>query len=459
MNFEPHQFLTHTLRTHEWGINVAKILAASINSVNPETAIKKYVSQNAGKCVVGSITYNLEDYQNIYVVGAGKAGALMSRAITDILGEYLSAGIVIVKEGHIGETNFKKNLNIKLLEASHPLPDERGVEGTKNIVNLLQSSGENDLIFCLISGGGSALLTAPVEDIQLRDLQILMNVLLGSGASINEVNSIRKHLDAIKGGGLTQIAAPATVISLILSDVLGNPLDVIASGPTVPDPSTFNDAYSVLEKYDIKEQIPTRIVNYLEKGVNGELRDTPKPGDPIFNNNQHIIIGGNNTAARSAIHEAKTLGFNTMLLTTYLQGEARHTGKFLASIAQQLRSSLPPIKLPACIVIGGETTVKILGEGRGGRNQELALGAVSGLHELSNTVLVTLATDGEDGPTDAAGAVVSGETLSKALEMEMDTFDYLNRNDSYSYFSALDDLIKTGPTRTNVNDLIIIFSF
>lgn len=459
MIFTPHQFLTHTLKVREWGNNVARILAASINSVNPGTSITNYVTRKNEICTVGSKIYNLENYANIYVVGAGKAGAPMSVALSDILGEYSSEGIVIVKEGHLGHTYPKKYLKIKLFEAGHPLPDERGVDGTKNIINLLKSAGENDLVFCLISGGGSSLLTAPVEGVHLKDLQKLMKVLLASGVNINEINSLRKHLDAIKGGRLAQIAAPATVISLILSDVLGDPLDVIASGPTVPDTSTFNDAYSVLEKYNIMEQIPTRIVNYLENGVNGELRDTPKPGDPIFQNNQNIIIGSNKTAARSAIKEAQSLGFNTMLLTTFLQGEARHAGKFLASLARQLRSEPPPVKLPACIVIGGETTVKITGEGNGGRNQELALGAVSDLGNLLNTALVTLATDGEDGPTDAAGAVVTGETLSRALEMKMDTLGYLNCNDSYSYFSALDDLIKPGPTLTNVNDLCFIFSF
>lgn len=459
MNFEPHQFLTSSLRNHEWGINVAKILAASINSVNPGTATRKFVAHKAGICTVASKIYNLDDYTNIYVIGAGKAGAPMSRALSDILGNYLTEGIVIVKEGHLGEKNSDNDRKIKLLEASHPLPDERSVNGTKKIINLIRSAGKNDLVFCLISGGGSSLLTAPVDDILLSDLQIMIKLLLASGANINEINSLRKHLDAVKGGRLTKIASPARMISLILSDVLGDPLDIIASGPTVPDTSTFYEAYSILEKYNLKEQIPTRIINYLEQGVNDELNETPKPGDPIFDKNQNIIIGNNNTAAMSALEEAKSLGFNTMLLTTYLQGEARHTGKFLASIAFQLRSSFPPIKLPACIVIGGETTVTVLGDGIGGRNQEVALGAVSDLSDLPNTALVTLATDGEDGPTDAAGAVVTGETSSRALKMKMDSFDYLNRNDSYHYFSVLDDLIKLGPTNTNVNDLSFIFSF
>ena len=307
MNFEPHQFLTYTLRNHDRGLDVAKILAASINSVNPNTATRKFVSRNAGICTVESKIYNLDNYTNIYVVGAGKAGAPMSRAISDILGKYLAEGIVIVKEGHLGEINPDNNWKIKLLEASHPLPDERSVNGTKKIINLLRSAGENDLVFCLISGGGSSLLTAPVEDIQLSDLQDMMKLLLASGANINEINSLRKHLDAVKGGRLTEIASPATVISLILSDVLGDPLDIIASGPTVPDTSTFNNAYSVLEKYNLKELIPTRIINYLEHGVSGDLNDTPKPGDPIFDDNQHIIISNNITAARSAIEEAKSL--------------------------------------------------------------------------------------------------------------------------------------------------------
>lgn len=459
MVISPKQFMTRSLREHGWGITVANVLAACIDAVNPAAAIRTYVKRDAEDILVGNEVYHLNDYENTYVVGAGKAGAPMSIALSEILGEKLTKGIVIIKDGFTGEAKSRLSPHISLVEASHPIPDKRGVEATKNIIHLLRSAGKKDLIFCLISGGGSALLTAPAAGIELEDIQELIQILLTTGANINEINSLRKHLDAVKGGQLLKIASPARVISLILSDVIGNHLDVIASGPTVPDQSTFKDASSVLEKYKIINRVPERIRAYINRGLEGKVSETPKPRDHIFDFNQIIIIGSNKTAAQSAVQKAVSEGINSLILTTYMQGEARYTGDFIASIAQQLRSEHPPVKLPACMVFGGETTVEIRGEGKGGRNQELALGAVTNVSGLSNTALVALATDGEDGPTDAAGAVVTGETLNRANNLQMNPRDYLIRNDSYSFFSDLDDLLKPGPTYTNVNDLVFVFSF
>jgi glycerate 2-kinase len=458
MYFSYKKFLTLSLNELEWGIKIAKVLAASINAVDPISAIKDNVIVKAGNLFVNSRSYNLSQYKNIYVVGAGKAGIPMASAIAEILGDNLSRGIVLVKDDYIGENNSLRGNRISFIEAGHPLPDQRGVRGTKNIVNLLQSTKEDDLVICLISGGGSALLTSPSTVIRLSHLRELMRLLLVCGATINEINTLRKHLENLKGGQFVRHASPASVLSLILSDVVGDPLDVIASGPTVPDTSTFKDAYSILDKYQLIDRIHMSIINHINKGLRREIDETPKYNDPIFNRTQNYIIGSNKDAAQAAMKQAESEGLNTLLLTTYLQGEARWSGSFLASIAKQLRSDYSPVDLPSCVICGGETTVVVGGNGVGGRNTELALGAVELLNGLSHTVLVTLATDGSDGSTDAAGAVVTGDTLQRAIHLDLKPQDYLNNNDSYNFFSQLGDLLKPGPTHTNVNDLAFIFS-
>jgi hydroxypyruvate reductase len=321
----------------------------------------------------------------------------------------------------------------------------------------LNASEPGDLVICLISGGASALLTMPVTGVSLADLQALTSLLLACGANINEINTLRKHLDQVKGGQLARLAQPARVASLILSDVVGSPLDVIGSGPSVPDSSSFADAYAVLERYGLLGKAPVSIVKYLQRGCQGGAPETPKPDDPLFDRVQNVIIGSNQQAADAALQEALAEGFSAMLLTTYLQGEARQAGRWLAAIARQIASNGQPLQPPACLVVGGETTVTILGDGQGGRNQEMALGAVEDLANLPGAVLVTLATDGGDGPTDAAGAVVTGETLQRALQLGLRPGDYLRRNDAYHFFQGLGDLLVTGPTGTNVNDLAFLF--
>jgi hydroxypyruvate reductase len=300
----------------------------------------------------------------------------------------------------------------------------------------------------------------------LDDLQDLTELLLASGASINEINSLRKHLDTVKGGGLARAAAPATVATLILSDVVGNPLDVIASGPTVPDSSTFADAFAVLERYALLERTPDSIVERLRAGMRGEVPDTPKADDPLFANAQHVLVGSNEQAATAALHAARAEGCHALLLTTRAQGEARVVGQLLGAIAREVATSggtgglaNSPLLRPACLILGGETTVTLRGDGHGGRNQELALAAVGEMTGLEHTVLVTLATDGSDGPTDAAGAVVTGETLARAQALGLDPAAALANNDAYPFFDALGDLLRPGPTHTNVNDLALVFAW
>ncbi|RME88897.1 MAG: glycerate kinase, partial [Anaerolineae bacterium] len=343
---------------------------------------------------------------------------------------------------------------LEILPGGHPLPDEGSLRAGGRVLAALNDLGERDLLVCLISGGGSALLTAPHPPLSLSDLQALTEALLTVGATITEINVLRRHLDRVKGGGLARAAFPARTVSLILSDVVGDPLEAIASGPTAPDPSTRDEALAVLERYRLRERLPASVLATLEGAP-----ETPKPEDPLFDRVQNLLIGSNALAARAARTQAQEEGFRASLLTTRLQGEASVVGGVLAAILRQMAESGEPLPRPACLIAGGETTVTVRGDGLGGRNQELALAAVSVLDGLRDVMLITLATDGEDGPTDAAGAVVTGETRARAAALGLDADDHLRRNDAYHFFAALDDLLKPGPTGTNVNDLSFLFTF
>ncbi len=453
---DAERFLTATLRASPQGGKIARILASAITAVDPTRAVAYHLKHSENKLSVGGRDYDLEAIQRVFLVAFGKASLPMAQSATEILGDRLSQGILITKA--IQPKFTQQNSKITIIEASHPVPDERGADGAQRIIELLQTTTPNDLVIFLISGGGSALLTAPVPSVSLDDLQRLNKVLLSCGADINEINTIRKHLSLVKGGNLAQYAFPAQVVSLILSDVIGDPLDVIASGPTVADPTTYVDAQSIFNKYDIAQDIPLTILAHLKLGSNGEIPETPKARGPVFQRTQNVIIGNNFRAAQAAREQAEIEGFNALLLTTRLEGEARQVGPVLAAIAQQIDATGNPIPRPACLITGGETTVTLRGDGMGGRNQELALSAVKGLAGIADTFLVTLATDGDDGPTDAAGAVVSGNTLSQANLQGLNPAEFLSRNAAYEFFEPLGDLLKPGPTLTNVNDLSFIFA-
>jgi hydroxypyruvate reductase len=462
---EPSRLLTPSLRSNPWGESVARILAAALREAEPGAAVTKYlkiqpVDNALGKhsiLSIGNREYPLDEIRQIYIVGAGKAGAPMTEAAVKILGDRVNRGVAIVKEGYAG--GVPKIGNISIREAGHPVPDERGLRAAREVFELLQDSQSEDLVLCLISGGGSALLVSPVESVSLNDLQLMTEILLGSGASINEINTLRKHLEKLKGGQLARLASPAQVATLILSDVVGDPLEVIASGPTLPDPTTYRDSLAILDRYGIMERVPGEISSHLIRGQSGEFPETPKADDPVFDSVHNFVIGSNLQAAEAALKQAEFEGFNTLLLSTYLQGEAREAGRALGAIARQIAADGRPLPRPACLVVGGETTVTIKGKGKGGRNQELALGAVHDLAGLTQVVLLTLATDGGDGPTDAAGAVATGETLERARQAGLDPVDFLAHNDAYNFFEPLGDLLKPGPTKTNVNDLAFIFAF
>jgi glycerate 2-kinase len=400
---------------------------------------------------VGDHSFNFEKLKNVYVVGGGKAGGSMAETVEQILGNRITEGLVNVPHGTKNKTS-----KIRLHEASHPVPDEAGVEGTRTMLEMVKNVKANDLVVCLISGGGSSLMPLPREPVSLSDKRVITQALLKSGATINEFNTVRKHISGFKGGWLASKAYPANVLNLILSDVVGDPLDFIASGPTVPDSTRFKDAIEVLKKYGLWTKASESIRKVLSEGNKGLIPETPKTGDKVFKKVYNVVVGNNRSSSLAACEKLKTVGLNTLLLTATMEGEARDAGVLLASMAREVSLSGNPAPKPAGMVAGGETTVTVIGKGLGGRNQELVLAAVSKLEMLNGTVLAALSTDGVDGPTDAAGAVADGRTLARALKMGLSPDAFLEQNDSNSFFSRLDDLVFTGPTGTNVNDMLVI---
>jgi hydroxypyruvate reductase len=397
------------------------------------------VRRERHQLLVAGRRYDLGAYERVVLLAAGKAAVPMTDALVDILGGRLTEGAVVTKVGHAQGWSRRA---IQVVEAGHPVPDENSVRGGQVIAELAEMASADDLVICLISGGGSALLTHPVPGLSLDDLQAMTDALLRSGATIDEINAVRKHCSNIKGGNLARLVAPAQLVTLVLSDVIGDPLDVIASGPTVPDSTSVVDARQVLERYGIEDE--------------GLMQETPKPGDAAFEGVQNVLVGSNRLAAQASADEARAMGFNTLLLGTYLEGEAREVAKAAAALAKGVHADGHPVPPPACLVWGGETTVTVRGAGKGGRNQELALAAALALDGWSDVLVMALATDGTDGPTDAAGAIVTGETIRRAGELGLDARASLEANDSYHFFEALGDLIHTGPTGTNVNDLLFV---
>jgi glycerate 2-kinase len=445
----PESFWTSSLRRASQGGGITRILSAAINAIDPGDAVRRHVTREGDILTISGVSYDLRCFRRVVLLGMGKASLAMSAALANILADLISVGLIITKQASAGS-----NFPWTVLEGDHPIPDERSLKAGKNAIELVSSLGPDDLLICLISGGGSALVAAPITGISLADIQSITSTLLASGARIDEINTIRRRLDKLKGGRIVSLASGATVISLILSDVVGNSLETIASGPTAPDPSSLEDSLSIISKYGIDHEIPGSVLSILKNSP-----ETPKPGHPIFAKVQNIIIGGNLQAAQGALIQAEVEGFHPYLFSAALQGEARQVAFELATMLRQVSMTGDPVAAPSCIVVGGETTVTLRGNGKGGRNMELALACVTELADFPRVMLVTLATDGEDGPTDAAGAVVSGETFHRAARLGLNPGLFLERNDSYTFFSALDDLLKPGSTGTNGNDLVFLFTF
>jgi glycerate 2-kinase len=387
----------------------------------------------------------------LVVVGAGKASAAMAVAVEERLGDRVTGGLVVVKDGHLAPTR-----RVELVEAGHPVPDERGAAAALRIRALAESAGAEDLVLFLVSGGGSALIPAPVPPITLGEKQALTRLLLAAGATINQLNAVRKHCSLLKGGQLARAASPARVHALLLSDVIGDPLDVIASGPTAPDPSTFADALAVLDRFALRGRMPAAVRARLEAGARGEVPETPKAGDPLFARVDNVVIGNNEVVVEAAAARARALGFAPLVLTRSLAGEARAVAGDLVAQGRAIADGQGPVARPACLIAGGETTVTVSGSGRGGRCQELALAAALAIDGAGRLAVLAAGTDGNDGPTDAAGAVVDGGSIARARARGLDPAAHLADNDSHVLLEATGDLIVTGPTNTNLLDVYLV---
>jgi len=425
------------------------IFRAALAAADPTAAVLCHVRVHDGALLAGRTRYPLRDVRKIHVVGAGKAGAAMAQAVERLAlpREKRGASLVNVKYGHLAKLRW-----IELNECGHPVPDAAGVRGAERIAEIATSAGSEDLVICLTSGGASALLPFPAPPVTLEEKQAVTKLLLACGATIHEINAVRKHISNIKGGQLARMAYPARVVALILSDVIGDNLDVIGSGITAPDASTFANAQAVLDKYGIVNEAPASIRERFASGMCGEIRETPKHGDPAFARVQNLIVGSNRLAVDAAAAKARALGFRTLVLSTQIEGETREIARMHAAIVKEIAQYGRPLARPACVISGGETTVTLRGKGLGGRNQEFVLAAAMEIAGLDRTVVLSGGTDGTDGPTDAAGAIADGSTLARGPDAQK----YLADNDSYHYFEKLGDLVTTGPTNTNVMDVRVL---
>jgi glycerate 2-kinase len=432
------------------------LFSKAVSAVDPYHRLKEILTLEKDRLYVAVSEetvreFNLKDFDQIYLVGAGKASAPMAQAIEEIFGDRITRGLIVTKYGH--------SLPLKAtetMESGHPIPDQKGLDGARKMIRLLKDSSPRDLIIFLLSGGGSALLPMPADGILLEEKQEVTQLLLDCGADIKEINAIRKHISQIKGGRLAQLAYPSTLLGFILSDVVGDPLDAIGSGPTVPDTSTFDEAWEILRKYDLLNEIAPSIQNHLRLGKEGKVKETPKPGDAVFGKVHTFLIGSNLIALEAAARESRSLGFNTLILSSSIVGETKDAAHFHTAIAREIVQTGNPIPKPACVISGGETTVTIRGDGKGGRNQEFVLAGSMEISGLEKVVLLSGGTDGTDGPTDAAGAIADTLTGARATALGLSSKAHLQNNNAYPFFKSLGDLLMTGPTRTNVMDVRIL---
>ncbi|MEA3310445.1 MAG: glycerate kinase [Chloroflexota bacterium] len=434
--------------------DLKEIRQAALRAVDPAAAVRRHLQIVEGELRVAGESWPLAELERVLLLSAGKAAVPMTKAVLELLGAHLDVGIVVTKYEHATGVTLPER--VQVIEAGHPVPDEAGRRGAAAMLELLAGSSPRDLVLVLLSGGGSALLPLPVPGVTLPELQATTELLLRSGVTITELNAVRKHLSRLKGGQLARAAAPAPLAALILSDVVGDSLDVIASGPTVPDPTTYAAAWAVLGRYGLQSEVPAAVRLHLRAGLAGERPETPKPGAALFERVYNQLIGSNRQAALAAVEQARELGYQALLLTTFIEGEAREVARVAAALAKGSRRHGDPLAPPACLVWGGETTVTVRGTGKGGRNQELALAAAQALAGWEDIAVMALATDGTDGPTDAAGAVINGSTVRRARELGLDPQAALDQNNAYPLLAATGDLLRLGPTGTNVNDLLVI---
>ena len=427
-----------------------QIFLAGVDSILPDKLISGNMSLNGNLLQLGHLKIPLENIENIYLIGAGKASAIMASEVEKILGDRITEGHIIVKYGYASEIK-----SIRVTEAGHPFPDSNGFKATRSVLDIASKASANDLVICLLSGGGSSLLCDCPEELTPEDLVLVNKLLVNCGANIKEINAVRKHLSNVKGGQLARTVYPATLVSLILSDVIGNHPDVIASGPTAPDPTTFVDAIEVLEKFNIKAFLPSRIIDFLYDGATCKKPETPKSGDSIFEKTSNIIIGTNRLALESARQKAQEYNINAVIIEDELQGDTGSVSEYLVETAIQFKNDNNEVK-PICILFGGETTVKMTGKGAGGRNQHLAMLCALLLKNMPGVTILSAGTDGNDGPTNAAGAVVDSETVTFAVSKGIDPDKYLKDFNSYNFFKKTAGHIIIGPTMTNVMDIVVV---
>lgn len=432
----------HELSKNKWRSDILEIFGEGLRVADPKKAVRD---------ALGKLENDIRNASRIFVIGFGKASLIMAQGCEERLKEIVQDYAVIMPKG------FKKigSSRVKVFEGTHPIPSKINIESTEKLIRVCSNLTKEDLVICLISGGGSSLLTLPAEDVSLEDKIIATEILIKSGAEIKEINTIRKHISRVKGGQLVRFLKPAKVISLIVSDIVGDPVEYIASGPTSPDPSTFEDAYTIIRKYNLEGKLPGSVLERIKRGLRKEVPETPKPGDQIFDNVKNIVVLNNMKSLAAMKSKADELGYNTIILTSYMQGEAREVGKFVSSVMKQVSNHNTPVEKPACLIMGGETTVTVKGRGRGGRNQELVLSVVNSYRPNKNFVFASMGSDGVDGYSDAAGAIADFLTVETVSEKGLDPEDFLRENDSYNFFKQTDGLIFTGVTGTNVNDFAI----
>lgn len=431
---------------------LSRLITAGLDAADPGIAVGRAVSRSGADLRVGPQRYDLRNYRRVAIVGAGKASARMAVALEQLLGSRVDGGLVVVKYGHALPTR-----TVEIVEAGHPVPDQAGQKAARRLLDFLAGCGPKDLVFVLLSGGASSLLPAPAAGLTLAETQQTTTLLLQSGATIQEINRVRKHLSAIQGGRLVA-ATQARIVSLILSDVIGDDLGTIGSGPTAPDPSTFAQACAVLQDYGIWQAVPGAVRSALQAGKRGKREESPKPGSPLFHRVQNHIIGGNAASVAAVAETARTAGLTPLVLTTRLTGEAREAARLFGAMGKELVASGRPIQRPACVIAGGELTVTVRGTGKGGRAQEFALAAAQDIAGLPRLWIAAFGTDGTDGPTDAAGAVADGTTVPRAERQGLDPAESLRDNASYKFFRKMGGHIVTGPTGTNVNDIHLLIA-
>lgn len=427
-----------------------QIFLAGVESVLPERLISNVMSIEENCLKIGQLSYELGSFEKIYVIGAGKASASMAEEVEKILKWRIAGGHIVVKYGYSCKLKY-----IKVTEAGHPLPDERGFKAAGEILEIARKANRNDLVICLLSGGGSSLLADIFEGGSYEDMIRLNDILVNSSASISEINAVRKHLSQVKGGQLARVVYPAVLVNLILSDVPGDALDLIASGPTVPDTTTYQQALRVLTNYGLTELVPEGIINFLNEGITGKRTETPKSGDPVFDKTYNMLVGSNGLALEAAKRKALEYNINSVIIDDQLQGDVSSVSEYIVETALKFKNNEFEVK-PVCLLFGGETTVRLMGKGAGGRNQHLALLSALLLQDKPGITILSAGTDGNDGSTDVAGAVVDSDTVTEALLKNIDPEKFLLEFDSFHFFKKAGGHVVTGPTMTNVMDLIVV---